>query len=160
MKKLPLVLVLVASFSGFSASFLAQKPADAQVTKACKAFKDVEGKSVKVPIDPKSDKLPEGGGYIADAYRIQNGFTYFVSEKNGGTVSEVDLTYFKQNGVQKVKIRVCGRVQNNPNIPFLNFNFSGKVVKVKALGTQNLVVTVSKPANTTTIQTVLEVEPK
>ncbi len=155
MKKLPLVLV----FLGLSVNLLLQKPADAQITKAC-TITPFDGVSVKVPLDPNSNFADEK--FISFAYKIGEGsYRYYVSSssKNGGTVSQTDLKYFKQGSVQKVKISVCGSVQSSPNIPYLNFKFvnsSNKVIKVKALGTQSAVYTLTKGGHTTTVQTVFK----
>lgn len=155
MKKLPWVLVFLGLFSGFLVNLLMSTPGDAQVTKACRV-QPVDTTSIPVPTDPGSDSPPEGGKFTARAYKMPTGYTrYYVSDTDG-TTSQVDLSYFKQSGVQKVRIKVCGRVQNNPNIPYLNFKFGSKVIKIKALGTQNLVYTIPKLGNTTTIQTAIE----
>jgi hypothetical protein len=158
MKKLTFLLVFLGLFSGFSANLLVHKPANAQVTKAC-TVQPVDSVSLPVPIDVNSDTPPEGGKYTARAYKMANGYSRYYVSDSGGTVSQVDLSYFKQIGVQKVRIKVCGRTQNNPNLPYLIFKFSNAVIRLKALGTQNLVYVIPKIGNTTTIRTVLEVEP-
>jgi hypothetical protein len=132
-------------------------------SKAC-PLHPIESISAPIPIDPKSDKTPEGEHFIAFSHKIDGKYgEYSVSlvggKEQGTDISIVNLTYFKQSGVQKVKIRVCGSVQNSPDVAYLNFKFGAKVIKVRAFGTQNLVYSVPKAANTTTIQTVLEVEP-
>lgn len=162
MKKLPLVLVFLGLFSSVVPILMLHRSAQAQVTKACPLY-PIESISVSVPIDPKSDKTPEGEKFIAFSHKVDGKYgKYSVSLKSGNgqdgkDISIVDLSYFKQNGVQKVRIKVCGSVQNSPNIPYLNFKFGSKVIKVKALGTQNLVYSVPKAANTTTIQTSIEI---
>jgi hypothetical protein len=156
MKKLPLVLVFLGLFSAFSVNLLMSTPSDAQVTKVCKV-QPVDTPSIPVPIDPRYGSL-QGGPYTARVHKMPTGYTRYYVTNSGAIreiVSQVDLSYFKQNGVQKVRIRVCGDNQNSGSIPYLNFKFSGKLIRVKALGTQNLVFTIPKLGNTTTIQTVL-----
>jgi hypothetical protein len=158
MNKLPLVLVFLASFSGIAPILMSNSLAEAQVTKPC-PLRPTESISAPIPIDPKSYKSPGGSPppYIAFSNKIDGKYgEYSVGRKGGESVSIVNLTYFKQNGVQKVRIKVCGLVQNSPEIPYLVFKFGNKLIKVKALGSQNLVFTVPKAANTTTVLTALE----
>lgn len=156
MKRFGLSIALLSIFllSGVNA-----QTAKAQVRKACEFGQIGSGASLigQVPIDKNSQTQDET--YKATAYKVGGGgFSYLITDKFNKSVSRVELEYFKPTGKgQLVKISVCGRVQNNPNIPYLNFKFlNSRTIKVKALGTQSFTYSVSKPAHTTTVQTLIE----
>ncbi len=130
-------VVILASLSLFSGIFLVVDApiASAQATKACKFSQIGSGATLigQVLIDKSSQTQDEK--FTATAYSVGGGgFTYFVFDSFQKSVSRVDLEYFKPKGKgNQVKITVCGRVRNNPNIPFLNFKFSNRTVKVQAV---------------------------
>ncbi len=133
--------------------------ASAQVTKACTFIQIGAGATLlgQIPIDKNSQTQDEK--YTATAYSVGGGgFTYFVFDSFQKSVSRVDLEYFKPKGKgNQVQITVCGRVRNNPNIPFLNFKFSNRTLKVNTLGTQKATYDITKPSHSTTVQTVFDI---
>jgi hypothetical protein len=158
-KKLPLTLVSLVSVSiGLSVgvSGFTPLPVHGQVTKFCQVT-PIDGVSTKVKIDPKSEKPPEGRGYVAFSYKIPSGFRYYTFVDQGKTVSMTDVTFQKdKKGGKQVRVRVCGEAQFNAEIPYLNLKFGNKVIRVKALGTANNVHSVPTHALTSSIQTKIE----
>jgi hypothetical protein len=155
--------VFVSSLCGLSLALgfypnMTIQGVNAQATKVCSptSLNSTYRKLGELPI---LEAKTNGATYSSTAYGAPNNrFAYLVLDSAKKTVARVDLSYSTdKKGRNVASVRVCGDVQQSSELPLLKFNFlNGKSIGVYTFGSQNLTYIVTRPAHTTTIQTVVD----